>query len=210
MVISYAITTHNEAKEINRLIEFLIHNTDAEDEIVILDDFSNEETQQVFQSWTQQYGDKKTIKIEKRALNKNFAEQKNYLTGMCSGDYIMNIDADEIPHETLVSQIKQVLEINEVELIWVPRINTVDGLTQEHINRWRWQVNEKGWVNYPDYQARVYKNAEHIKWVRPVHEYIQGAMTYSHLPPHEELSIYHHKKIEKQEEQNKFYGEIMR
>ena len=208
MVISYAITTHNEAEEINRLLEFLIHKTDAEDEIVILDDFSNEETQQVFQSWIQQYGDKKTIKLEQRALNKNFAEQKNHLTRMCSGDYIINIDADEIPHETLVSQIKQVLEINEVELIWVPRVNTIDGLTQEHINRWRWQVNEKGWVNYPDYQARVYKNAEHIKWVRPVHEYVQGAKTYSHLPPHEELSIYHHKKIEKQEQQNEFYNKI--
>ena len=205
MVISYAITTHNEAEEINRLLEFLIHKTDQEDEIVILDDFSDEKTQEVFRSWIAQYGDKKTIKFEQRALNKNFAEQKNYLTRMCSGDYIFNIDADEIPNETLVSQIKQVLEINEVELIWVPRVNTVDGITQEHMNKWGWQVSEKGWVNYPDYQARIYKNVEHIQWVRPVHEYIQGAKTYSHLPPHEELSIYHHKTIEKQEQQNNFY-----
>ena len=42
MVISYAITTHNETEEINKLLEFLIHNTDKEDEIVILDDFSDE------------------------------------------------------------------------------------------------------------------------------------------------------------------------
>jgi len=208
MVISYAITTHNEAEEINRLLEFLIHKTDPEDEIVILDDFSNEETQQVFQSWNQQYGDVKTIKIEQRALNKDFAAQKNYLTGMCSGDYIVNIDADEIPHKTLVSQIKQVLEINDVDLIWVPRVNTVDGLTQEHIDKWRWQVNEKGWVNYPDYQARVYRNCDYIKWVKPVHEHIEGAKTYSHLPPNEELSFYHHKKIEKQEQQNELYHTI--
>ena len=195
MVISYAITTHNETDSLENLLNFLVKRKDEEDEIVVLDDYSdNERTKEILDF----YVDVWQIKFEQRHLNKNFAEQKNYLTGMCSGDYIMNIDADEIPHETLVSQIKQVLEINEVELIWVPRINTVDGLTQEHINRWRWQVNEKGWVNYPDYQARVYKNAEHIKWVRPVHEYIQGAMTYSHLPPHEELSIYHHKKIEKQ------------
>ncbi len=208
MVISYAITTHNEAEEINRLLEFLIHNTDPEDEIVILDDFSNEETQQVFQSWIQQYGDKKTIKLEQRALNKNFAEQKNYLTRMCSGEYIINIDADEIPNKTLISQIKQVLEINDVDLIWVPRVNTVDGITKEHINKWRWQVNEKGWVNYPDYQARIYRNVDYIKWVKPVHEHIDGAKTFSHLPPHEELSFYHHKKIEKQEQQNKFYEGI--
>ena len=208
MVISYAITTHNEAEEINRLLEFLVHKTDPEDEIVILDDFSNEETQQVFQSWTQQYGDVKKFKIEQRALNKNFAKQKNYLTRMCSGDYIINIDADEIPHETLISQIKQVLEINDVDLIWVPRVNTVDGITEEHIKKWGWNVNEKGWVNYPDYQARIYRNVDYIKWVKPVHEHIDGAKTFSHLPPHEELSFYHHKKIEKQEIQNKFYGEI--
>ena len=208
MVISYAITTHNETEEINKLLEFLIHNTDKDDEIVILDDFSDEKTQEVFTSWQAQYGDLKTIRIEQRKLNKNFAEQKNYLTSMCKGSYILNIDADEIPHPILVSQIKQVLEINEVDLIWVPRINTVKGLTDEHIKKWGWNVSEKGWVNYPDYQARVYRNCDYIKWIKPVHERIDGHKTYSHLPPQEELSLYHHKEIKKQEQQNKFYEGI--
>ena len=208
MVISYAITTHNETEEINKLLEFLIHNTDVEDEIVILDDFSDEKTQEVFTSWQAQYGDKKTIRVEQRKLNKNFAKQKNYLTSMCKGSYIFNIDADEMPHPILISQIKQILEINKVDLIWVPRVNTVKGLTEEHIQKWGWNVNEKGWVNYPDYQARIYKNAEHIKWIKPVHERIDGAKTYSHLPPQEELSFYHHKEISKQEKQNEFYGTI--
>ena len=207
MVISYAITTHNEYDEINELLGILVHHIDTDDEIVILDDFSDERTQEVFTAWMQQY---KQInwKFEQRALNKDFAKQKNYLTRMCSGDYIINIDADEIPHDVFLNQIKQVIEINDVDLIWVPRVNTVDGLTEQHIQQWGWNVNEKGWVNYPDYQARVYKNAEHIKWIKPVHERIDGAKTYSHLPPHEELSFYHHKKIDKQEKQNKFYGEI--
>ena len=209
MVISYAITTHNETEEINKLLEFLIHNTDKEDEIVILDDFSDEKTQEVFTSWQAQYGDLKTIRIEQRKLNKNFGEQKNYLTSMCKGSYIINIDADEMPHPILISQIKQILEINEVDLIWVPRVNTVKGLTEEHIKKWGWNVTEKGWVNYPDYQARVYKNEpERIKWIKPVHEIISGAETYSHLPPREEFSFYHHKEIKKQEQQNKMYEGI--
>ena len=211
MVISYAITTHNETEEINKLLEFLIHNTDKEDEIVILDDFSDEKTQEVFTSWQAQYGDLKTIRIEQRKLNKNFAEQKNYLTSMCSGDYIVNIDADEIPHEIFIKQIKQVLEINDVDFVWVPRVNTVKGLTEEHIKKWGWNVTEKGWVNYPDYQARIYRNEpDRIKWIKPVHERIDGHDTYSHLPPQEELSLYHHKEIKKQEEQNKFYEGIIR
>jgi glycosyltransferase involved in cell wall biosynthesis len=208
MVISYAITTHNEYEEINELLGVLIHHIDSEDEIVILDDFSDEKTQEVFRSWTQQYGHAVNIKIEQRALNKDFAAQKNYLTGMCSGDYIINIDADEIPHDVFLNQIKQVIEMNDVDLIWVPRVNTVDGITQEHINKWGWRVDEKGWVNYPDYQARVYKNCDYISWVKPVHEHIQGAKTFSHLPPNEELSFYHRKKIDKQEQQNLFYSQI--
>ena len=208
MVISYAITTHNEYEEINELLGILIHHIDKDDEICILDDFSDERTQEVFTSWTAQYGDLINIKIEQRALNGDFAAQKNYLNSMCSGDYIFNIDADEKPHDALINQIKPILEINDVDLVWLPRVNTVDGITDEHIKKWGWRVTEKGWINYPDYQARVYRNAEHIKWIKPVHEVITGTKTHSHLPPYEELSLYHHKKIDKQEQQNKFYEEI--
>ena len=207
MVISYAITTHNETDSLEKLLRFLTKYKDEEDEIVVLDDYSdNERTKEILDF----YVDVCQIKFEQRHLNKNFAEQKNYLTSMCKGSYIMNIDADEIPHETLMVYVKDVLKINDVELIWVPRVNTVEGITQEHINKWGWRVNEKGCVNYPDYQARVYKNAEHIKWVRPVHELIQGAKTYSYLEPREELSFYHPKTIDKQEQQNNLYREILR
>ena len=208
MKLSYAITTHNETEEINELLGFLIHHMDPKDEICILDDYSDEKTQAVFTSWQAQYGHTIDIKIKQRALNGNFAAQKNYLNSMCTGDYIFNLDADEKPHDALMNQLKKILEINDVDLIWIPRVNTVEGLTQEHINKWGWQLSEKGWVNYPDYQARVYRNAEHIKWIKPVHEVIKGANTYSHLPPHEELSLYHHKKIDKQEKQNLFYDDI--
>ena len=207
MVISYAITTHNEYDEINELLGILVHHIGADDEIVILDDFSDERTQEVFTAWTSQY-QMINWKIEQRALDGDFSAQKNYLNSMCSGDYIVNIDADEIPHDVFLNQIKKVIEINDVDLIWVPRVNTVEGITEQHIQQWGWRVNEKGWINYPDYQARVYRNAENIKWIKPVHEIITGAKTFSHLPPHEELSFYHKKKIDKQEKQNELYGKI--
>ena len=211
MKISYGITVHNEAEELNKLLEILIHKTDPEDEIVIVDDFSNQETQEVITSWTQQYGheDMKTIKVYQRKLNGDFASQKNYVIEQCSGDYIFHLDADEYPHEVLLRDIKEVLEINDVDLIWVPRVNTVDGLTEKHIQQWSWKVTEQGWVNYPDFQSRVFKNNKDIRWVRPVHEQIQGAKTYAHLPPHEELSLYHPKTIQKQEQQNQLYSEII-
>ena len=209
MKLSYGITVHNEADELNKLLEILIHKTDVEDEIVICDDYSNDETQFVIQSWSQQYGHDKLIKVYKRHLDGDFSAQKNSVIENCSGDYIFHLDADEYPHETLLEQLKLILEANDVDLIWIPRVNTVEGLTDEWANRWGWRVTENGWVNYPDYQSRVFKNSNKIRWQNKVHERIFGAKTYAHLPPHEELSLYHPKTIDKQIKQNKFYEGIV-
>ena len=210
MKISYGITVHNEADELNELLKFLIHKTRPEDEIIICDDYSDDDTQFVLQSWSQQYGHAKLIKIYQRKLDGDFSAQKNSVIENSSGDYIFHIDADEYPNVVLLQQLKQILEMNEgVDLIWVPRVNTVDGITQDHINKWGWRVNEKGWVNYPDYLSRIFRNDVKIRWQRPVHEMIIGCKTYAHLPPNEELSLYHPKTIDKQEKQNRMYSEMM-
>tara|TARA_Y100000590_G_scaffold163384_1_gene187319 strand:+ start:2635 stop:3261 length:627 start_codon:yes stop_codon:yes gene_type:complete len=208
MKISYSILTHNETDSLLKLIEFLVKHKDEEDEIVILDDYSdNEKTKKILDATVSVYD----IKFEQRHLLGDFAGQKNYLKGMCSGDYIFNLDADELPHENLMKAIKPILEINPtVDLYYVPRVNTVDGLTQEHINYWRWNVNENGWVNWPDWQGRIWKNRPNIRWERPVHEMLVGFKEYTQLPPQEEFAFYHPKDIEKQEKQNEFYGEILR
>ena len=208
MNISYGITVCNEADELNKLLEILIHKTDKEDEIVICVDGDDDAVRFELDSFTQKYFDKKTIKVYQRALDKDFAAQKNSVIENCKGDYIFHLDADEYPNEILLSQIKQVLEMNEVDLVWIPRVNTVEGITDEHCAKWGWRINDKGWINYPDYQARVFKRSKDIKWIKPVHEYITGCKTYAHLPPQEELSLYHPKTIKKQEQQNQFYSTI--
>ena len=207
MKISYGITVHNEADELNRLLEILIHKTDKEDEIVICVDGEDDGVRFVLDSWSQQYGHDKLIKVYQRKLDGDFAAQKNSVIENSSGDYIFHIDADEYPHETLLQQLKQILEMNDVDLVWIPRVNTIEGMTQEHIQKWNWRVTQKGWVNYPDYQARVFRKNDTIRWRRPLHEVITGCKTYAHLPPQEELSLYHPKTIEKQEHQNMFYME---
>ena len=210
MKISYGITVHNEAEELNRLLELLIHKTDPEDEIVICVDGEDDAVEHVLQSWTQQYGheDMKVIKVYQRKLNGDFAAQKNSVIENSTGDYIFHIDADEYPHEILLKQIKEILDVNDVDLIWVPRVNTVEGITEEHMRVWRWKTTEQGWINYPDFQSRIFRNREDIRWRRKVHEQIEGCKTYAHLPPHEELSLYHPKDIKKQEEQNNFYSTL--
>ena len=203
MKISYGITVHNEAEELQKLLEVLNKNIDKEDEIVVCVDGDDEKVEAVLGEFLSEHN----AIVYKRKLDGNFSDQKNSVIEKSSGDYIFHIDADEYPNEILIQQLKQILEINDVDLIWIPRVNTVEGMTFHHIQKWGWRVNESNWVNYPDYQARVFRNDEKIRWTRPLHEYITGCKTYAHLPPHEELSLYHPKTIQKQEQQNLFYNQ---
>jgi glycosyltransferase involved in cell wall biosynthesis len=185
-----------------------MEHKDDNDEIVILDDYSdNEKTKEILDSAVSIY----EIKFEQRHLLKDYASQKNHLKNMCTGDYIFNLDADELPNKWLMKNIKTILEANPtIDLYWVPRVNTVEGLTQEHINTWGWQVNDKGWVNWPDYQGRIWRNRPNIMWKNKVHEVLTSYKEHTYLPQEEEFCFYHPKDIEKQEKQNKFYEDINR
>ena len=204
MKISYGITVHNEAEELLELLHVLNKNIDKEDEIVVCVDGDDEKVEAVLGEYLS-YGNNAIV--YKRKLDGNFADHKNSVIERCSGDYIFHIDADEYPNAILLQQLKEILSINEVDLLWIPRVNTVDGMTDEDVRRWGWRLTENNWVNYPDYQSRVFRNHKDIRWTRPLHEHIIGVKTYAHLPPHEELSLYHPKTIEKQTQQNMFYNE---
>jgi len=207
MKISYAITVCNEIEEIKRLIPFLLEHKQEEDEIVIQQDDTNLDG--AIYTYIESQKIKNNIKFIQHSLNGDFSQFKNNLTDNCTGDYIFQIDADEIPNEHLINSLPLMLEDNPgVDLIYVPRVNTVEGLTDEHIQKWRWRVNDKKWVNWPDYQSRIYRNSDLMKWVKPVHEVIIGHKQFSHLPQEEEFCIYHPKEIERQEKQNELYDTL--
>ena len=203
MKISYAIPVCNEHIELEKLLSFLLKYIDENDEIIVQCDKGNTtpEVYKVLDSLNQPY-------IE-FPLNGHFSNFKNNLKEHCTGDWIFQIDADELPHESLITNLKELLKLNtSTEMLLVPRVNTVDGLTQEHVNKWRWNVNEKGWVNWPDYQTRIIQNSSKIKWQNKVHEQIVGASTKGALPMEEEWCLYHPKNIGRQEAQNNFYDTL--
>ena len=203
MKISYAITVCKEIKEIKKLISFLSKTKRVEDEIVVLFDKQNG-TAEVW-SYLQEHD----IVVEAKSFKHHFADWKNHLNSLCSGDYIFQIDADELPSLHLVSILPELLTLNKgVDIILVPRINTVEGLTQEYIDKWKWKVDDKGWVNWPDYQWRIYKNSDDIKWINKVHEKLTGFKEYSTLPLVEEYALQHPKSIKKQKEQNNYYDTL--
>lgn len=199
--ISYAITAHNEHEELERLLFILDQNIQDIDEVVIqLDTTATEEVKEVCYKYP-------AFTLIEFPLNRDFASFKNNLKSKCTRDYIFQIDADEYPSYILIGNLPQVLELNpDVELFRVPRVNTVEGLTQKHIDQWKWYVNQDGWVNYPDFQMRILKNLPEIKWVNKVHEIIVGAKLIADLPNGFELL--HPKTIERQEKQNELYSTL--
>ena len=204
--ISYAITSCNEHVELDRLLSQLTEHIRPEDEIVVqMDITATDEVKAVVNKYK--------LMNYFHPLNKDFATFKNNLKGICTKDYIFQIDADEYLSEELLSYLPAILEDNHsIEMFSVPRINTVDGLTEQHIRQWGWRVDERGWVNYPDYQVRLCKNTPQFKWVGKVHERIIGDDGFnanvSFLPTGYDLELIHPKTIERQEKQNNYYNTI--
>jgi glycosyltransferase involved in cell wall biosynthesis len=200
--ISYAITVHNEHEELERLLNQLVNNIRSEDEIIVqMDTTATDKVVSVINKYnlTKYY----------YPLNKDFAAFKNNLSKHCTKEFIFQIDADEYPHPHLLESLPEILEYNyNIDVFLTPRINTVEGLTEQHIKQWGWNVNEKGWVNFPDYQWRIWKNNRKIQWINKVHERLDGFNEYSMFPQSEEYCLFHPKDIKRQEKQNAFYDQI--
>jgi glycosyltransferase involved in cell wall biosynthesis len=205
MRISYAIPVWNEHTELDRLLKQLTTLKRPQDEIVVQCDQGNT-TSEVY-AVLSNYD--KDIRVVQFPLKGNFAASKNNLKSNCTGDWIFQIDADEYLNEIFLQNLPGILQDNPtVDLFLLPRINTVEGLTQEHINKWRWNVNEKGWVNFPDFQTRILQNSPKINWVGKVHEVLTGQSNYTMFPVEEVYCLIHPKQIERQEKQNNFYNTL--
>ena len=200
--ISYAITACNEHVELDRLLDLLTNNIRPEDEIVVqMDITATEEVKAVVNKYK--------LMNYFHPLNSDFATFKNNLKSLCTKEFIFQIDADEYPHPFLLESLPEILEYNyNVDVFLTPRINTVEGLTEQHIKQWGWNVNDKGWVNFPDYQWRIWKNSSKIKWINKVHERLDGFNEYSMFPQSEEYCLFHPKDIKRQEKQNQFYSTL--
>jgi len=203
--VTYGITVHNELNEFIKLLNFLQPRLGEDDEILIQYDESSV-TDEVLNYINVLDGLHENHRVIGFPLEGDFASFKNNLKNHSKGIYIFQIDADEIPNEFLVENIHELLDANkEVDLFFIPRINTVEGITDEHIKRWGWKVNEKGWINFPDVQTRLYRRTSEIEWEGKVHERIKGYNTMTVFPLEERFCLYHHKEIERQERQNDFY-----
>jgi len=202
MIISYAVTVCNEIEEIQELIPHLLEFKRSQDEVIVLLDTPKASNELI--DWLRSV---EGIKLFESEFKGHFANWKNELNSHCTGDYIFQLDADELISHAFIQVLPELLEENvECDLFWVPRRNIVEGLTPEHIAKWHWNVNEEGLVNWPDPQSRIYRNVESVHWENNVHEKIVGIKTAAVLPP--EFNILHVKNIKRQEKQNDYYDTL--
>jgi hypothetical protein len=208
MKLSYAITACNEVEETIRLVNQLLNYKEENSEIVVLLDTPKAPAELIEYLELQAKADK--LDLIESEFGGDFAQWKNLLNSQCKGEWIFQLDADEYLMPDLIVNMEALLDSNtDKDLILVPRINTVEGLTEAHIQKWGWNVNEKGWVNFPDVQTRIYKNKpEQIGWSGKVHERIGGFENYTNFPLEEIYCIKHPKTIERQEKQNNYYDTL--
>jgi len=99
MSLSLAVITYNEEDNIVRLLNAL---EDIVDEIIIVDSFSTDKTKQVCTQHPK-------VKFFEKKFE-GYGEQKNYALNLCTKDWVLFLDADEVPNEDMKKSIKIVID----------------------------------------------------------------------------------------------------
>ena len=206
MKFSYAICVCDEHEQLDTLLDFLFKVKHPNDEIVILVDSSYDSSRGILRVLAAYDG----LRIFSRPFANDFSQHKNFLNSKCRGDYIFNIDADEVPTEQLIEKLESMVK-DKPDAIYVPRINICLGQTTEFLKRHGFRMNELGWINWPDFQGRIYRNHKDIYWQSDVHERIGGPqckkIKSGDVNPL--LTLLHVKTVKKQDKQHDFYEDII-
>ena len=107
MKISFALLCHNEDESLQTLMGQLLKPRPYDYEVVIVHDVGKPKTSQVIEYYRTNRPD---ITLYERPLNNDYAAQKNYMTKQCSGEWVVNPDADEMLPEYLLENIHLIIE----------------------------------------------------------------------------------------------------
>ncbi|ASK30834.1 beta 1,4 glucosyltransferase [Chryseobacterium sp. T16E-39] len=105
MPLTLAVITYNEEYNIVRLLDALC---DIVDEIIIVDSYSTDSTKEII---LRQYP---KAKFFEKKFN-GYGEQKNHALKFCSNDWVLFLDADEVPNKELKKSIKQITSLQNPE-----------------------------------------------------------------------------------------------
>lgn len=204
-MITYAITVADEEFEFKRLINSLQPYLFQDEEIIILAD-SNKVTSKIID-----HASYCKLNINFFDFQRDFSEFKNQLFRLSSKNYIFQIDADEQVPISLIYILRQIALQNEIDLLWIPRINKTYGIDEAEEKEDR-EKNSMGWKGFPDMQGRFFKNVDYIRWNGKVHETLEGARNQRSInqEPIELYSILHVKDKAKVDKQLSMYASMER
>lgn len=99
MDISAVVLTKNEEKNIERCLKSLSFC----DEIVIVDDYSEDKTLEIVHEVLKVH---KVYKVIQRKLNNDYASQRNFGLSKSTNEWVLSIDADEVVTDELKFEIR--------------------------------------------------------------------------------------------------------
>ncbi|MFC2138026.1 glycosyltransferase family 2 protein [Bacteroidota bacterium] len=144
--LSSIIITKNEEENITRCLESI---KDISDEIIIVDSFSEDNTEKICKKYNVRFFQKEF---------KGYASQRNFAAGLSNNDYVLFIDADEEISNELKNNINIIKEKYSFDAYKLKRLNNYCG---------KW-IKHSGW--YPDEKLRLY-NKNKAEWIgEDIHE----------------------------------------
>lgn len=164
-MVSVAIATYNEEKNIGPCLESVKNWVE---EIIVVDGSSEDRTREI----AREHG-AEVIKTTNKPI---FHKNKQMAIDKCRGDWILQLDADEIVSENLANEIISITKKDPSEIdfaaYYLPRKNFFLG---------KWM---KKTAQYPDPVIRFFKNGKAYLPCKSVHEQMRVEGSVGHLKSH--------------------------
>lgn len=151
MSLSLAVITYNEEDNIIRLLDSV---SDMVDEIVVVDSYSSDCTKELCLKHPK-------VKFSKKKFN-GYGEQKNHALDLCTMEWVLFLDADEVPDEALKHSVKAIIHNskNESEIYYAKFTNHLGIYT----------LKFGGWGNV--FRERLFKRCSARYSDDKVHEFL--------------------------------------
>lgn len=166
MNISGLLITKNNAKTLDWALSSVCEYLD---ELIIIDDFSTDDTVNIAKKYN--------AKIIQHKFE-DFSKQRNFGIKQCSGDWIFTMDADEVMGENIDKAFKY-LTTTHYRAFLFPRYNLVD-LAPETII-----ISPH---HYSEWQVRMFRNDGKCYYENPVHHQLKECKPRLKLPG---INIFH-------------------
>lgn len=126
MMVSVIIPAYNEQDTIQKCLDSVAKQNYKNIEIIVIDDFSSDQTSAVVKQWTRKF--KRKLRIVRNKRHEERGISRNLGARLSTGDYLLFIDADmQINNRVISDCIKEVRNNHAVKAIIIPEESLGEG-----------------------------------------------------------------------------------